>query len=275
MAESLQTTIDHSSPIPYYAQLMEALRDAIEHKTWEPGERIPSEAELCEMFELSRTPVRQALDELEREGLINRIKGKGTFVAKPKISEGLVQELTGFFQDMVDRGYTPVTEVLKSEVVPAVPQIANYLGIEPGTPVYEIERLRSVKDEPILLVTTYLPHALCPELSGADLRTRSLYAFLEERCGIIITRGRRIIEAVSASKYEARLLGVEEGAPLILLDSVSYLQDGTPIEYYHAVHRGDRSRFEVELVRIREQGTLREVLGRDTVKLPRSNDMLR
>jgi GntR family transcriptional regulator len=274
MAEGLRTSIDHSSPIPYYAQLMAALRDAIEGGVWEPGEQMPSEAELCDMFELSRTPVRQALDELEREGLISRIKGKGTFVAEPKISEGLVQELTGFFQDMVDRGHTPVTEVLKREVVPATPKIAGYLGVEPETPVYEIERLRSINDEPIVLVTTYLPHALCPELMDADLRTRSLYAYLEETCGLVITRGRRIIEAVPASKYEAKLLEVEVGAPLILLDSVSYLRDGTPVEYYHALHRGDRSRFEVELVRIREQGDLREVLAADAVNLPRSNDLL-
>jgi GntR family transcriptional regulator len=274
MAEGLRTSIDHSSPIPYYAQLMAALRDAIEGRVWEPGEQMPSEAELCELFELSRTPVRQALDELEREGLISRIKGKGTFVAEPKISEGLVQELTGFFQDMVDRGHTPVTEVLKREVVPAAPKIAGYLGVEPGTHVYEIERLRSINDEPIVLVTTYLPHALCPELTDADLRTRSLYAYLEETCGLVITRGRRIIEAVPASKYEAKLLEVEVGAPLILLDSVSYLRDGTPVEYYHALHRGDRSRFEVELVRIREQGDLREVLAADAVNLPRSNDLL-
>jgi GntR family transcriptional regulator len=274
MAGGLRTSIDHSSPIPYYAQLMEALRDAIEGGVWEPGQQMPSEAELCDMFELSRTPVRQALDELEREGLISRIKGKGTFVAEPKISEGLVQELTGFFQDMVDRGHTPVTEVLKYEVVPAIPKIAGYLGVEPGTPIYEIERLRSINNEPIVLVTTYLPHDLCPELVDADLRTRSLYAYLEEACGLVITRGRRTIEAVPASKYEAKLLEVEVGAPLILLDSVSYLRDGTPIEYYHALHRGDRSRFEVELVRIREQGDLREVLAADAINLPRSNDLL-
>jgi GntR family transcriptional regulator len=253
---------------------MAALRDAIEGKVWEPGEQMPSEAELCDTFELSRTPVRQALDELEREGLISRVKGKGTFVAEPKISEGLVQELTGFFQDMVEQGLMPVTEVLACEVVPAVPRIAGYLGIEPETPVYEIERLRSINNEPIVLVTTYLPRDLCPELTDADLRTQSLYAYLEEACGLVITRGRRIIEAVSASKYEAKLLQVEVGAPLILLDSVSYLQDGTPLEYYRALHRGDRSRFEVELVRVREQGDLREVLGTDAVRLPRSNDLL-
>jgi GntR family transcriptional regulator len=111
-----------------------------------------------------------------------------------------------------------------------------------------------VNGEPIVLVTTYLPYIICPGLLEADLRQQSLYKFIEAECGLFIVRGRRTIEAVPANEYEAQLLQVEKGAPLILLDSVSYLEDGTPAEYYHAVHRGDRSRFEVELVRRKDIG---------------------
>jgi GntR family transcriptional regulator len=114
--------------------------------------------------------------------------------------------------------------------------------------------LRFVNNEPINLVTAYVPHAYCPELVNADLTNQSLYAFLERECGRFIARGRRTIEAVQATEDEARLLEVETNAPLILVNGVSYAQDGSPVEYYYGLHRCDRSRFEVELVRVREWG---------------------
>ena len=235
---------------------------------------IPGEPELCRLFGVSRTVVRQALKELTYEGLIVREKGKGTFVAEPKIGESLVQELTGFYQDMVDRGLKPLTKVLRQEVVPASRKVAEYLRAQPEVPVIQIDRLRFVQDEPIVLVTTYLPRAMCAQLLQADLSQQSLYAFLESQCGIKIAFGRRTIEAVPASEYEARLLEVDKGAPLLMLDSVSYLEDGTPIEYFHALHRGDRSRFEVELLRVREGSDTKQALQEIPDVLPRGNDLI-
>ena len=270
MANS-KKTIDFDSHIPYYIQLIEALKEKISLGEWKVGDQLPSEPELCEIYGVSRTVVRQALREIELESLITRRKGKGTFIAEPKISESLAQKLTGFYQDMVERGLEPVTKVLHHEIVPANEKIADYLEVEPGTLVYEITRLRYVNEEPILLVTTYLPYELCPQLRDIDISDRSLYAFLEEECSIFISYGRRFIEAVLANETESRLLEIDIGAPLILLNSVSYLEDGTPIEYYHALHRGDRSRFEVELVRVREQDTINEITKNLKHNLPPSN----
>lgn len=123
-------------------------------------------------------------------------------------------------------------------------------------------------------MTTYLPYHLCPQLLQTDLTRQSLYAFLEHTCGLIIVRGRRTLEAVLAQGYEARLLKVPAGAPLIALDSISYLNDGTPIEYYHAYHRGDRSRFEVELLRVREPAEVEKKLSEAGADLPRSNELI-
>jgi len=243
-------TVDHNSPVPYYAQVKEALRGRIERGEWKSGDQLPGEAELCTVFDVSRTVIRQALTELVYEGLIVRSKGKGTFVAEPKIMEGLAQKLTGFYQDMADRGNPPVSIVLKQQLVPVSAKIAGELQLDPGTPVIEIERLRFVRDEPMVLVTTILPYARCTAVLQADLTQQSLYGFMEKQCGLVITRGRRTMEAVPASQREAELLQIRVGAPLMLLDSVSYLEDGTPIEYYHALHRGDRSRFEAELIRV-------------------------
>ncbi len=247
-------SIDRDSGIPYYIQVRDALQEHCQAGTWQPGDQLPGEPELCRMFNVSRTVIRQALQDLASKGLVVREKGKGTFVAQPKIRESLFQKLTGFYQDMVEQGFTPVTQVLKQAIVPASRKVAAQLRIEPGAEMIEIERLRFVEDVPIQLVTTYLPHLLCPALVEQDLSNQSLYAFLEKRCGIVIARGHRSIEAVPANEYEARLLRVKRGAPLILLDSVGFTHDGAPVEYFHALHRGDRTRFEVELVRVRESG---------------------
>jgi GntR family transcriptional regulator len=264
----LADIVDFDSPLPYYVQVKQGLQRRIAQGDWKPGDQLPGEKELCDTCGVSRTVIRQALREMEYEGLIVRLKGKGTFVAEPKIVEGLFQKLTGFYQDMVARGHRPRTHVLKQALVPADPDVAMRLNLSPGTDLIQIDRLRFVEDEPIVLVTTYLPNALCPKVLHADLTDRSLYAFLEEEYGLLIARGHRTIEAVPANEVEAKMLQVEKGGPLLLLDSVSYLQDGTPIEVYHALHRGDRSKFEVELVRIEERGARKALLGNDLAELP-------
>jgi len=236
----------------------QTLRERIKHGDLKPGDRLPAEPDLCQLFAVSRTVVRQALGELTSEGLLIRRKGKGTFVAEPKITEGLIQKLTGFYQDMSSRGHKVVTQVLKQVVLPASHDVAARLALEPGAPVLQLDRLRFVDGVPLVFVTTYLPYDRCPQLLREDLTHQSLYALLEDKYGLVIARGRRTIEAVAASDTEARLLGVESGAPLLHLDSISYLEDGTPIEFYHALHRGDRSRFEVELIRVREHGERRD-----------------
>jgi GntR family transcriptional regulator len=259
------------SHIPYYAQLISLLKGQISQKIWKAGDQIPGEPELCKIYGISRTVVRQALNELEQEGMIVRRKGKGTFVAMPKISESLAQKLTGFYHDMVARGFNPVTEVLRQKVVEANEKVAGLLEIPVGSQIVDIKRLRSVNDVPVQLVTSYIPYQLCPKLAEVDLTNRSLYGFLEQECGLFIARGRRYIEAVAASEADARLLQVERGAPMVKLESVSYLENGTPIEYYHAIHRGDRSRFEIELVRVREQINPLERLNAIASDLPNSN----
>lgn len=245
-------TINLNSPVPYYAQVKEALKESLSSGEFKPGDQLPGESDLCAIFKVSRTVIRQALDELEYEGLILRRKGKGTFVAEPKIVESLAQKLTGFYQDMSAQGFPPTSRILRQAQAPANSKVAGMLGLEQAAPVIEIERLRFVYDEPLVLVTTYLPYALCRELLALDLTRQSLYAVLEGQLGLVIARGHRFFEAVAASPYEADLLQVEVGSPLMRMESVSYLEDGTPLEYYHALHRGDRSRFEAELIRVRE-----------------------
>ena len=250
--------IDRKSHTPYYLQLKDLLQQRIGQGEWRPGDLIPSEADLCKSFGVSRTVVRQALQDLTYQGLIVRQKGKGTFVAQPKItSRGLVHSLEGFYQDMAERGVRLVNQVLEQTLVPADSDVAANLGIERLAPVVKLVRLRFVEGEPIVLVTSFLPYERCRQLIQADLQKRSLYAFLDEECGLKIGRGSRSIEAISAGEPEAKLLKLKVGAPLIRLKSVSYTSDGAALEYFDALFRGDRSRFEVEIMDIAGHGETR------------------
>ena len=240
--------IERGGVLPYYHQLKAIIAGQIASGRWAPGTRIPSEPELCKLLDVSRTVVRQALGELENERVLVRRKGLGTFVAEPKVSGRLFQSLTGFHDDMLSQGHSPRTRVIDSAMVPATDLVAGQLDLTPGAKVVRIERLRSVDAEPIVLVTTWLPHELCAPLLEVDLTDRSLYQELA-KLDLHIQHGKRTVEAVSASTADSRLLGVKRGEPLLFLRSVTYLADGRAIEYYEAKHRGDRTSLEVELVK--------------------------
>lgn len=245
--------VDRNSPLPFYAQVMKTIKDFIERGVWKQKDQIPKEIDLCQLFGVSRTVIRQAIKELSHEGLLIRRKGKGTFVAEEKITGSLVQELTGSFADMAAQGITLISKVLEQSIISPTPKIASDLQIDSAETVIKITRLRFIKEQAIVLVTTYLPNKICPGLEDVDLSRQSLYKVLDTKYDLQIERGVRIIEAIEANNEEAELLGVTEGSPLMLINSISYLKDGTPIEYYRAVHRGDRSRFQVQLVRIQNR----------------------
>ncbi len=260
MGEQIQVdegkSIDHSNPIPYYFQLKEILVDEIKSERWQPGQQIPSEFKLCDRFNVSRTVVRQAINKLVQEEFLLREKGRGTFVRKPKIEEYLFQNLSGFYEEMLSIGIKPVTKVLeqnKEEVHDN--KISRKLGMNSEELVIKIKRLRFINNEPFVLATTYIPYKICPSLIEEDMTNQSLYSVLEEKYNLKIAYGRRSLEAVSADKQTAVLLGVRVGTPLMLLNSISYLDDGRPIEYFHALHRGDRSKFVTSLIRVRNHST--------------------
>ena len=168
--------IDRSSPLPFYYQLKQILLADLRARDLAPGTRLPGDNELCGTYDVSRTVVRQALAELETEGVIERQKGRGTFVAHRRTAERLVQSLTGLYEDVAARGGHLRSDVRRQEVVPADGQIADQLQLSRGAPVVVIERLRFVDDEPWVLATTYLPYDIAPGLVHDDLSDQSLYA---------------------------------------------------------------------------------------------------
>jgi GntR family transcriptional regulator len=240
--------IDKISPVPYYYQLEQLLREKIENGRLKPGDVLPSEAELCSIFRVSRTVVRQALNKLCQDGVVYKEKGRGTFVAKPKLQEKFIQRTYGFYQEMKEKGLEVESKVLEHELVESPARIRTLLKLPEGQKVVKTSRLRSVNKELIMFTTTYVRSDLCARLEKEDLTNRSLYQLLWEEYGLKISYGQRTLEAVAASEYEADMLKVPRGSPLIYLESVSYLEDGIPIEYFEAWHRGDRCKFAIELV---------------------------
>lgn len=246
---TMQLSIDRNSAIPIYYQIEEYIQERIDNNDWPPDTKIPTEFELCDLLQVSRSVVRQAIANLVNQGLLYRSAGKGTFVARPKVIEGLIQSLTGFYEEMAERGITPVTKVLRQEILPASAKIAKMLQIPKGEKIIYIERLRGIADgDWLTLSTSYIPYNLAPDLINADLNHNSLYKLLESY-GLDISTAEKIIEAVRADEESSLLLGVEVGSPLLKMTNVSFLKDGTPFEFYIAKHSGERSKMRVRLVR--------------------------
>ncbi|MEV7632465.1 GntR family transcriptional regulator [Microbacterium sp. NPDC089318] len=249
------SAIDRRSTAPMYDQLRQLILDGISRDGLQPGDPLPGEHRLCEQYGISRTVVRQSLAQLEHEGVVERIKGKGTFVARPRTSESLVHTLVGLFDEVQRRGGHVRSDVLRHEVVDADAEVADALELELGAPVVILTRLRRVDGQAWSLSTTWMPLDVGAPTLDVDLRDSSLYALLGGN-GVVATHGVRSAEATVATHEQAAQLEVSAGSALLRLRSVSRDESGRPIEFFIAYHRGDRSRFEFRLGADSSQGAL-------------------
>jgi GntR family transcriptional regulator len=248
------THIDRRSPVPIYFQLAALLEQEIVRARWQPGDRLPSEPDLCRQLALSRTTVRQALGRLEQEGVIERRKGIGTFVASASPRMWLLQSQEGFFQDEVSRLGRTVSSCILGRRVGELPHwAADALGLDQGAGGAVLERLRSVDGKLALCVTDCVPAALADVVLELD-GSQSLYQRLRETHGLEVAGGRRLVEAVPASKPLARLLEASVGAPLIFIESVSWDKQLRPFHSYRSWLRTDRMRIEIQVSAAGERG---------------------
>lgn len=231
--------IDRTSRLPLYSQLYDILRGNITRREWRPGDMIPPESELIEQYQVSRTTVRQVLDMLASEGLIFRQQGRGTFVAHPTVEQGLVR-IVSFTDDMQQRGFTPGTQVLFSGLVDAPNAIADRLGIQPGEELARLERLRLADEEPMSVEESYLVHRYCPGILEGDYSKTPLRVALTDTYGIRWLYAKQSIRAVPTPQRLAPLLLTESGAPMLLIERVSFSQDNIPIEFLRVHYRADR-----------------------------------
>ncbi len=243
------STLNRRVPIPLYYQLKEILKEQIEEGILAPGNLLPSERELSEKYGISRPTVRQALKELVYEGLLTREKGKGTFVAKPKLEYGFIQHFVTFYEDMAQRGYTLRTRVLRKEVQEAPKRVAKALQLKEGEKIIFLERLRFVEDEPVVWVQNHIPHHLCPGLLEEDLTDRSLYGLLSEKYHLKPQWAEVSLEPVVATDLDSSLLGIDPGAPVLLLENITYDTENRPIDLFISRFRGDKGRVRVRVLR--------------------------
>ncbi len=244
--------IDKHSPIPLYYQIMSQLREKIAEGAYAVNDALPTERELVETYQVSRMTIRQALSELVNEGILVRRKGIGTFVAPPKIEQAL-SSLTSFTEDMVQRGMKAGSRIVSFKEMLPDPIIRKTLGLSAGEKVFECARLRLADEEPMALETTSLVASICPGLRQEDLENQSLYKLLTERWGIQLDHATQSLEPILAPPYEATLLHVAPGSPLLFMHRVTYDQNGRAFESVKSLYRGDRYKFVTELYRKAER----------------------
>ena len=230
-----------------YQQVREELEAEIQRGRRPAGSRLPPERALAQHFGVSRVTLRRSLEEMARAGTIAR-SGTGWMVASPAIGEP-PNVLMSFSEMAASRGLKPGGRVLERRQRPATIDEADALGLAPGAPLFELERLRSLDDVPILIDRTRIPLSLTPGLFEMDLRGRSLYEVLEQNFGLRPTCARLTVEAIPADERRAQLLGLEPGEPLLLCRQQSQDQAGRQIELCDMAYRGDRYRFRATLER--------------------------
>ncbi len=223
--------------LPAYQKIQRAIRQRIEAKQLKPGDAVSSERELARIHNVSLMTARHALATLEREGVVERRRGAGTFVAQPRIQ---LNKLMSYTEQMASRGLTPSSKVLNAKIVEDEQEIAARLGLVGTSHMVKIERVRLTNDEPFALETCYLPAAEFGELVHAPLARGSLFATLENDYGTELAYADEEVDATVAEGRLARLLNLRVGAPLLRIRQVIYSSKNQPVIYVIGVYRSER-----------------------------------
>jgi GntR family transcriptional regulator len=214
------------------------------------GEAIPSERQLSGDLRVSRLTVRAALDDLVREGFLERRHGAGTFVSEPKIAQELT--MTSFTEDMQRRGMVPSSKTLELKTVAAGARLGRLLHVSPSERIVVVTRLRYADRETMAIETLHVAEALVPGLTAKDLEQHSFYELLEDRFGVVVVGGSQAIEPTVTNEEESAALGVPLHSPAFLFERTTKAADGTIVEYVRSIYRGDRYRLVSDLTRPQE-----------------------
>lgn len=240
------TKIDKNIPIPLYHQLAEYLREQINSKYFRPGDSIPSETELIDDFGLSRGTIRQALQILSQEGLVERHPGRGTYVSYPKIEQN-ANRVMGFYSGAIlASGRIPSTKILETRVFPATKLLKSKLKLKEDESIVLIKRLRCANEEPVVIESEYFVHDVGRKLLDNEDLTGSIYEMLQEKYHYSIHRSVNTIEASIADNLIARKFNIDNNAPIFVIQRLVFLSDDTPFEYSEDIVRADRIKFAIE-----------------------------
>ncbi|OFW54241.1 MAG: hypothetical protein A2146_05025 [Actinobacteria bacterium RBG_16_67_10] len=239
--DTVQAPLDRASAVPLYHQLYLVILNQLEVGTWAVGEAISTEEELAERYDVSRTTIRQALQQLVWEGYLQRRHGRGTFVAEPKVHHGTDQPF-GVTLYLRAQGMRPQWRLLGMAPMLAPRRVAEALRLHDGQ-VLEIRRLLLGDDEVIGFHTAYIPFPLAARLQASHLMEGNSFFHLESGLGLKLGESRRVIGAIAASETDAELLETEVDSPLLQIQRTTFSADGRPVEFLHALYRGGRSEY--------------------------------
>lgn len=240
--------------IPRHKQISQWLRQQIEDGVFKVDDKLPSENELCQKFDVSRVTVRKALQTLENEQLIYRSQGLGSFVQDSRPRQSFIQ-LTDFVEDMRRAGMEASSSVIECKVVTAEKKIASVLNLDPESTVLRLDRLRMGDGQPIAFDITWLPMFYGQLIEGHELQEHTIYGILEQEYDIPVEKGYYRIEAENADSYLSEHLKVDEGQALLLIDRLSLTVGEKPIYYQKRYYRSDRIVY--ELMAERDQNATR------------------
>lgn len=233
--------LDFYSPIPLHVQLKETLRKEIEQGNY--TDKIPSERELMDRFSVSRTTVREAVSALVRDGFLEKIHGKGTFITSHKVNEWL-GNIKSFTETVKGMGMEPGIKLL-FQGVKSDPEIAEILGVKE---YYAIKRLRFADEEPIAIERTYYRLETGLKLAEYDLNQVTLYSLLES-IGVILYEAEQKITGTNPSEEDAKLLGIPPAASVLAVERLTLDPQGNTVEYYYSVFRADKYAFCINMFR--------------------------
>lgn len=229
---------------PIYIQIHNKIRKMIEEGKWQIGERIPSERDLAKTFEVSRMTLRQAVQTLVDEGILERRVGSGTYVSSQKVQEKMTG-IQSFTETMLSQGKTPTSKTVSYHVKPASISEAEQLNLQNETVVLRMERIRYADDVPICFEVATIPYHLVESLGKKEI-TSSLYRTLAEEKGIHVGRAEQTISAMLASERIADHLSIKRGEAILRLKQITYSSDNRPFEYVRTQYVADRFEFYLE-----------------------------
>lgn len=245
-----QFKIDTNSKLPLYDQIERNLRNLIVGGELKPGEGMPGEWDLAEIYGVSRLTIRRALDELVRQNWLEKKHGVGTFVRQPIMASIAAGKLS-FTEQMKSIGRIPSSRHIGQQVILATEKIARALHVQVNDPIFEITRVRLADNIPILLETACLSATRFPSLVEHDwAQNESLYQVLGNEYQIKISTMDHTIKPVTLTETEARYLEAKAGIPALLSEIIAYTSDGIPVEYSWSVSNGDKSEFYFHFQRI-------------------------
>jgi len=234
--------IDKNIGIPLYEQISREVQKNIEKGIYKYGELIPTEAEFCKLFNVSRTTMQKALDNLVKNQILTRVKGRGTYVSGQKINQKFTSTLINYNKEMELKGIKPKTEVLEKTIIPADEEISQKLGINLNEPIFKLVRVRYADDIPILYVTTYVPYLKANFIYEKDFEKVSLYDVLEEN-GIVVQTATRTLEIKKSDDVLAKYLNISVNDPLLYFETVTKSSTNEKIEYSKCYYRSDLNKF--------------------------------